>query len=762
MKKIISGILTVTLVLSLLTATAFAAGAGTVVYRNTQQLADNLNYTETISYINNTERQSCYELGLTGGGDAYPIIMACDTIYGRMTVEQMVAYAGSQGKNVLAAVNTDFFSMQTGVPLGLVVEDGVYKSSPEQNTAVAFKPDGSVYFSSNPEVAITLLNSGSASDMTNSGQTAALTHFNKFRTNTGGLYLFSSAFSSVSTRTSTPGWFVRFKILSGTPAVTGTMTLEVAETLTSDTAVPIGDGYLVLTAASGCGLESEFTKFKAGDLVTMTTACSDPTLNDARWATGGGDILIKDSAITDQTTWDKAISPKNPRTALGVKDDGTIVTYVYDGRESDHSAGLTLKSLAEEMLARGCVSAVNLDGGGSSVISVRRPGLQTSAVQNRPSDGFSRKSGAYLLFVTDKVSDGKAKYLYLQNDGPVILAGSSVNMSYLGMDAGFKPAAAPNDVTAVSSGLGAVSGMTYKAGPVHGVDKVMLSSPSTGAAGYGTMHIIYDPTDLKVTANGGASPVTSLTVWPGDTIQLAASAFYCGLPVISDSSATKYAAVGDIGTVSETGLFTTGSAAGVTGSVTITIGGKTVAIPVTVAGFSDVAVDHWAKPSIKGLTEQGVIAGTTATTYAPDQTIRRCDFVLMLWRAAGKPTAITPTTFTDIMPEDYYAAAVAWAEAVGIAQGDGSGLFNPTGTLTREQAFTFLYRALDDLKISFTDALPDCLSAFGDRDSLSGYAVTPTATLVTMGIVTGAYGNLSPSDAITRAGMAKILFEALG
>jgi beta-glucosidase len=183
---------------------------------------------------------------------------------------------------------------------------------------------------------------------------------------------------------------------------------------------------------------------------------------------------------------------------------------------------------------------------------------------------------------------------------------------------------------------------------------------------------------------------------------------------------------------------------------------------VTVAGFDDVATDHWAKPAIKGLTEQGVITGTTSATYAPDQTIRRCDFVLMLWRAAGKPAASAPTTFTDVMQEEYYAAAVAWAESVAIAQGDGTGLFNPTGTLTREQAFTFLYRALDDLKIPYADALPDCLGAFSDRDSLSGYAVTPTATLVNMGVVSGAYGNLSPAVAITRAGMAKILFAALG
>lgn len=764
MKKIISGILAFTLavfILSTVPQAALATGAGTVVYRNTQQIANNLSFTDTISYIDGIQRQESYSLSLTGKGDAYPIIMACDTIYGSLTIEKMIAYAESQGRNVLAAINTDFFSMKTGVPLGLVVENGVYKSSPECHTAVAFKADGSVVFSNSPEVTITLLNNGSGTDMTNSGQTVTLTHFNKYRVDGGGMYLFSSAFSTVSTRTSTPGWFVRFKILSGTPVVTGTISLEVAEILTSDSAVPIGDGYLVLSAADVAGLGAEFSKFKVGDAVTMTTSCSDANLNDAQWATGGGDILVKDGAITDQTTWDKAISAKNPRTAFGVKADGTVISYVVDGRESDNSAGLTLQSLAEEMLARGCVSAINLDGGGSSAISVRMPGLFTSAVQNNPSDGSSRKCAAYLLFVTDKVSDGQVKYLAVQNDGPVVLAGSSVNLSYLATDGGFKPVALPGDVKAVSSGLGTVSGTVYKAGSVHGVDTVTLSSQTTGATGYGTIHIIYDPTDLIVTSSGSTAPLTAMTLWPGDTVQLGATAAYCGLPVIADQTAVKYTISGDIGTVTSDGLLTAGTAAGVTGSINVAIGGKSVAIPVTVAGYNDVAFDHWAKPSIKGLTDKGIVGGTTPTTYAPEQTIRRGDFILMLYRAAGKPVVETAATFTDVLPTDYYATAIAWAESKGIATGGGGGLFNPTGTLTREQAFSFLYRALDDLNIPFADASPDCLGTFKDQSTLSGYAVTPTATLVTMGIVNGAYGNLMPADPMSRAGMAKILFEAL-
>lgn len=759
MKKITVWIIAFSLALSLLAGVADAVGAGTPVYNNTQQITDNLSYTKTISY-SDAGRQEGYALSLSGRGDAYPIIMACDTIYGSLAVDKMIAYAEGLGKNVLAAVNTDFFSTKTGVPLGLVVENGVYKSSPEEHTAVAFKPDGGVYFSASPQVTVTLSNNGSVTDASNSGKTATLTHFNKYRVDSGGLYLFSSAFSTVSTRTVSNGWFVRFKILSGAPSVSGTMSLEVMETTTADGAVPIGDGYLVLTAATAGNLGDEFNKFKVGDRVDLTASCSDPNLADAKWATGGGDILIQDGAMTDQSGWDSAITAKNPRTAFGVKADGTVLSYVADGRETDHASGLTLKTLAEELLSKGCVNAVNFDGGGSSVMTVRIPGRKDCIVVNSPSDGSPRKVATYLLFVTDKASDGKPKHLALLNDGPVVLAGSSVALSYVATDGGYMPAAAPSDVTAVSGGLGTVSGTVYKAGGVHGVDKLTLISASTGASGAATIHIINDPTDLTVKAAGSTAPVTSLKVWPGDTVQLTATASYNGLPVAADSAAFKYAVTGGVGTVTAGGLFTAGASAGVAGTVTLTVGGKTISIPVTVTGFSDTAT-HWAKSYIRDLSEKAIVTGVTPTAFAPEANIKRGDFVLMLYRAAGKPAVTGSASFTDVQSADYYADAIAWAEASGIAQGGGGGLFNPSGTLTREQAFTFVYRALTALKITSADGTPDDLAVFSDKGKLSAYAVTPTATLVKLGIVSGSGGMLTPKGAMTRAQMAKILSSVL-
>ncbi|UOO38593.1 phosphodiester glycosidase family protein [Oscillospiraceae bacterium CM] len=736
----------------LTTATAMALGAGDAVYVNTRHVANNLSYTNTVSYINGTQRQESYALSLTGSGDAYPIVMACDTIYGSLTVDAMVSYAAKQGKNVLAAVNTDFFSMKTGVPMGIDIENGVYKSSPEGNTAVAFDADGSVRFSESPEVTMTLFNNGSASDASNSGQSVTLTHFNKYRADTGGLYLFSSAFSTVSTRTSTPGWFVKFHIESGSPSVSGTMSLVVTEVVQSDGAMPIGDGYLILSASDVCGYDSEFNKFKVGDAVTLTTTCTDPQLTNAKWATGGGDILVKDGAVTDQSAWDKAISAKNPRTAFGVKADGTVISYVIDGTEN--SAGLTLQALAEEMRARGCVDAVNFDGGGSSVLSVRLTGQSVATLVNKPSDGSERKCAAYLLFVTDKVPDGRAKNLGLVNDGVILLTGSSVTLQPAASDSGYKPVTTPSDMKMSGAALGAVTGMVYKAGAAAGTETLTLTSPSTGASGTGAVFIISKPTDISVTAQG--KPVTALTLWPGDTVQLSSAASYYGRAVCADTAAFTYEAAGGVGSVSSGGLFTAGATAGVTGAVTVRVGGAMVSIPVTITGFTDTTT-HWAGPYIKDLFQKGIVSGVTPTLFAPNDEISRGDFILMLYRAAGKPAVSGPSSFTDVAPDAYNAAAIAWAESVGIAKGDGSALFNPKGPLIREQAFSFLYRALSALKHSLPDAPASALAAYSDYQSVADYATVPTATLVSAGVISGAGGKLLPKANITRGEMAKIL-----
>ena len=72
-----------------------------------------------------------------------------------------------------------------------------------------------------------------------------------------------------------------------------------------------------------------------------------------------------------------------PRTALGIKKDGSLLLLIVDGR-NNNSAGLTLSELATYMLRLGAKDAVNFDGGGSSVMAVN------GRIVNKPSDGKER------------------------------------------------------------------------------------------------------------------------------------------------------------------------------------------------------------------------------------------------------------------------------------------------------------------------------------------------------------------------------------
>lgn len=828
-----SAAIAVFIILSLLAPISVYA-LGRDVYTNTRMLADNLEYINTISYSDAVGRGESYALRMTGPGDAYPIVTKSDTIYGTTTISKIVGYAESQGMNVLAAVNSDFFSTQTGVPMGIVIEDGVYKSSPSGRTAVCFEESGTVSFVAEPSIRISLRindtsddggddkgdtgapggtgtpgdtgmpgdtgvpgdtgapgapgdtgapgGSGtSAPDNDNPEKVVNLRNFNKYRVDTGGMYLFSEFFSTVSTRTSTSGWFVIFKIIEGTPSVSGTMQLQVTDKLTSDGALIIEKGYMILTASTKGGYGEEFDKFEVGDLVTLKTTCYNEHLINAKYATGGGDILISDGEITDAAMWDSDLMQRAPRTAFGVREDGAVVSYVIDGRNSLHSVGMTLNELADELLKQGCVYAVNFDGGGSSALSVRLPGEKGNTVVNMPSDGSERGCATYILFVTDSASDVTARNLALKNDGAVVLTGSTLDLIYTASDSGYLPAAVPWDVYAEPSAADAdITGRKYTAGSTAGIDTLKLYSPSTGAWGTGSVFVITQPTSITASRKGTTAQLTSVILQPGETLELAVAATYYRRAVTAQLPSFKYTISGDIGEMTSPGVFKAGSLMYETGTLTVSAGGRTTDIKVEIGGFTDMTT-HWAKEYAAYLAAAGVVKGITQTEYGPELMMKRCDFVLMLYRAAGMPAPEDYLTaddlnstdvngadhnsadmqFSDVPQDAYYADAVIWARKTAITEGTGGNNFSPESPLSREQAFTFVYRALGLLNVPYTDGSAEDLSGFPDAGSVAGYAVTPTAALIKLGVVSGSDGMLLPRESLTRAQMAKILTVTL-
>jgi len=110
--------------------------------------------------------------------------------------------------------------------------------------------------------------------------------------------------------------------------------------------------------------------------------------------------------------------------------------------------------------------------------------------------------------------------------------------------------------------------------------------------------------------------------------------------------------------------------------------------------FVDVPADAYYANAVAWAVENGITSGTSATTFSPDTTCTRAQMVTFLWRAAGSPTPKgTSHPFTDINPGAYYYDAVLWAMEQGITAGTSATTFGPNDTVTRGQTVTFLHRA---------------------------------------------------------------------
>ena len=748
MKKVLSLILALALLGTC--ALAYGEGTGQAVYTNEWALADGLTYENAVSYNSADERVETFTITLEPGSSVYPIVMACDTIYGGMTITSMIDYAELMGYDVVGAVNADFGYWDTRIPCGMVVEDGIYKSSPEGNHAIGFLDDGTAVVSSRPEVYITIENE-------TTGQVFETTHLNKTRSD-DGLYLYSEYFSTVSTRTDESGWYIRLRVRDhGELSLDGEIECEVEEIVTGEDAVEIGPGYLILTASDEAGLENVLSGFMEGDEVTIFTRCTDSALAEADWVSGCGNILALNGELYEPQWWDTSIDDANPRTVIGLMGDGTVVYQVMDGR-SDLSAGSTLDELVADLLSMGCETVVNMDGGGSSALALRMPGQDGYTIVNNPSDGTLRSVCSYILFVTEEDASGEAENLFLTDDGAYILAGSTLPLELVATDNTMRTVRLSGQVRATAS-RGSISSGVYTAPSTAGADVITLSAGS--AYGTSTLHVVEKADSLSVEDAESGEAVTQLLMEQGESIQLDACLQYNMRDVISGNEDATFSLSGDVGAISADGLYVASGTPGAEGSITVTAAGLTATIPVKIAvEFTDMK-GHWAEDAVKELYEAGIVTGMTQTTFGPDSTMRRCDFVLMLYRAAGEPEVSADSGFTDVAADAYYARAVAWAKAEGITTGTSDTTFSPDATLTRQEGFTFLYRAFDSLGVVYDVGDTALIDSYADGSSVADWAREAAATLISMGIVQGDGSGLNPGGGLTRAQMAKMLASAI-
>ena len=112
----------------------------------------------------------------------------------------------------------------------------------------------------------------------------------------------------------------------------------------------------------------------------------------------------------------------------------------------------------------------------------------------------------------------------------------------------------------------------------------------------------------------------------------------------------------------------------------------------TALPFTDVAADAYYADAVKWAVANGVTSGTSATTFSPNDTCTRAQAVTLLYNAAGAPAVSDTVSFADVAADAYYANAVAWAAANGVTAGTSATTFSPDDACTRGQIVCMLYR----------------------------------------------------------------------
>ena len=120
---------------------------------------------------------------------------------------------------------------------------------------------------------------------------------------------------------------------------------------------------------------------------------------------------------------------------------------------------------------------------------------------------------------------------------------------------------------------------------------------------------------------------------------------------------------------------------------------ETAQAPTGAEPFSDVGAQSWYHEAVLWAVAQGITQGTGQGRFSPALGCTRAELVTFLHRAVGAPAVTGGAQFEDVRADDYFAAAVAWAAANGVTQGADETHFAPDGRCTRAQMVSFLYRA---------------------------------------------------------------------
>lgn len=326
-------------------------------------LFDGLNY-EMLSTVINNKPEVIYTLDLDMSMDTLRIEngFSFGVLYGFETVTDMVEREGA-----VCAVNGMFYQY-LGLPMGMLIHD----SRPVLTNDIE-----------TPMVVIGEDNQVDIVDM-------SMTVVARSREETIDLY-------GMNGKVPNGQWGAFDKLFGSTTRIMRPSTNYllsdgvVTDVIRTDSPVQLKGSDYVLSYAG------EDDTFKAGDEVEIGLV-TDYELFDIEEGFQSGGWLVKDSlnVANDYEDFVGYTTAPQPRTLVGITEEGHLLLVVVDGRDKERSLGLSGKEAAELMISKGCIEAAYLDGGASSTMYVE------GAVVNQPSGRGEREIAHSILIFVDK------------------------------------------------------------------------------------------------------------------------------------------------------------------------------------------------------------------------------------------------------------------------------------------------------------------------------------------------------------------------
>ena len=351
------------------------------------------------------------------------------------------------GHRVIGAVNADFFSFETGWPVGNQVVNGVFALGVNsQRSHLALDSSGRPFIDR-------LAFRGSL--LSASGTNQSLTGVNVDRA--AGALVFYNAFRGISTGTDGSGVECSVQFLNASQTAGDTLLARVTSKVSGgNTSIPAGNTG-VLSAASGTPSTFLAGNVQVGDTVRIVLGFNRPLRHILQTLGGAGRILLGGRNVTDSMAAFEGISAsftdaRHPRTFVGFnKDTSKIFLCTVDGRQAA-SIGMTFDEMAGFLLSIGASDAFNFDGGGSTTMVVR------NAIVNAPSDPGGERSVANSLQVVSRAPTGTLATLAIRPRRADVFQGGTFQFSASGTDEYYNPIPLPPDVAwETSPALGTIS-----------------------------------------------------------------------------------------------------------------------------------------------------------------------------------------------------------------------------------------------------------------------------------------------------------------